>query len=102
MMSHGRRGRYLVLAAWTTLRGCFRVLSPGGAFVTAIAASRRATDRCTRTGQRGSRGGVKGTSSARLRFLTYLSVCSVTGYYLDVLRVIARWYPYPYFFRASA
>jgi hypothetical protein len=45
-----------------------------------------------------SRRGVKGTRPcARLRFLTYLSVCSVTGDYLDVLRVIAQRYPYPYF-----
>jgi hypothetical protein len=45
-----------------------------------------------------SHGGVKGTKlCARLRFLTYLSVRSVTGDYLDVLRVIAQRYLYPYF-----
>jgi hypothetical protein len=43
-----------------------------------------------------SRGGVKGTK-LRARLLTYLSVRSVTGDYLDVLRVIAQRYLYPYF-----
>jgi len=84
---------------------CFRVLI---ARRCVCYSDRRLTARYGIVAQRKMRGGVKGTSSVRrLRFLTYLSWGggggrSVTGDYLDVLRVIAQRYLYPISFSASA